>query len=512
MPDIVANSHTSLEAGVRTRKIELRYVAWFSLFVLAGGMGTLYPMLSLVFLAAVTFLGICWRLCIFLGHAGLELWQVIALTTLSGYLVLNYGFDNLALHVSGFPVLIGYGMAYASLGLALYASRDWLFGALHEPALLCLLAVLVLSIFHLLTDIPAFGSWAFRDCTMCFDGLFVLMGLLWARNRNSSYFLAKWLLVIFVVNMFYSFTLPWGTKVWSWSPVSGVYLPVPLLGHYHGTGDILMAGAMFCICVGNYLVSRPRWLMPLLALGQLLGIAVTQIRRMYLGIVVLIVILVLAGEVKKFARLFLMVPAAIAVLFLVTSVGGVEISGRVGPVNLEFFKDHIRSLTGAEDTPGSDPQTRVIMGRQAMQHFFAHPVFGEGFGRPVVDVIDEETDTATRTPHNSSITYLARMGAIGFTIWMAFHLCLWTRFAYVFRRRSSCDKRLYALVLWFFLYYVIFMMSSLVESPFEYPASAIPFYFLMGFALGLMRWHFASEKEGQHRGAGFAKSVEQAYS
>ena len=145
-----------------------------------------------------------------------------------------------------------------------------------------------LSTSALVTDIPSYGSWAFRDATMCFDGLFVLMGLLWARKCESHYFVAKWLMVIFVLIMFYSYTLPWGEKLFSWSPVSGVYLPVPILGNYRGTGDWLLAGATFCICVGGYVIRRRRWLLPFLTMGLLLGIAITQVRRMYLGIVVVV--------------------------------------------------------------------------------------------------------------------------------------------------------------------------------------------------------------------------------
>lgn len=509
MPDLLTNS-SDAKLSPRLGRLDLRYVAWFSLFVLAGSVATLYPISWLGCLAAAAVFGICWAIFAFLGYAGLEFWQIIALTTLGGYLLLNYGFENLAIHLGGFPILIGYGLTYASFALALSARRQSVASALKEPAMLCVIAMLVLAFFHMLTDLPSYGVWALRDCTMCFDGLLLLMGLLWARKSDSPQFLAKWLMVIFVLNVVYSFTLPWGEKLQSWSPQSGVFVQVPVLGNYHGSGDILVAGAVFCICVGSYVVSRPRWLMPFLVLAQLLGIAITQVRRMYLGIVVVILILVLAGEIKKFARLLILVPAAIAVLFVVTTLGGLEISGRVGPINLAFFKDHIRSISGADDTPGSDPRTRVIMGGQAFQHFLAHPIFGEGFGRPVVNVIDEETGIATRTPHNSSITYLARLGAVGFVIWMAFHLCLWTRFVHAFRQRRSCDKRVYAFVLWFFLFYVLFMIGSFVESPFEYPAQAIPFYFFMGFALGLIRWHLFPKNKGEHRMAAFASSVEKA--
>jgi len=509
MPDILTNSSASIPSSSQG-KINLRYVGWFSLLILAGAVATLNPIYLLGCFAAAAAIGICWGILAFLGRPGLESWQVVALITLSGYLVLNYGFENVAFHVGSFPILITYGMMYASLALAVVAHRKWVAEALREPALLCVLALLGLSLFHLALEIPSYGSLAFRDATMCFDGVFLLMGMLWARKSNSPYFLAKWLLVIFALNMVYSFTLPWGEKLFSWSPVSGAFFPVPILGNYRGTGDLLLAGAAFCICVGSYVVSRPRWLMPFLVLAQLLGIAITQVRRMYLGIVVVVVILVLAGEIKKFARLLILVPAAIAVLFIVTSVGGLEISGRIGPVNLDFFKDHLRSISGAENTPGSDPQSRVIMGTQAFQHFLAHPIFGEGFGEPVVNVIDGDNGTATRTPHNSTMTYLARLGAVGIAFWIAFHLCLCKRFVHAFRQRRFCDKRLYALVLWFFLFYVLFMVGSFVESPFEYPAHAIPFYFLVGFALGLIRWHLSPKNKGERRLTVFA-NAEKAY-
>jgi O-antigen ligase len=509
--ETVTNSSASLRSSSHRGRIDLQNVAWFSLLVLIGGVGAIYPVFWLVCLAAVAMLGICWGVSVLLGRVGLELWQVIALTALSGYVVLNYGFDNLAIHLGGFPILVAYGMMYASLVLALVAHREWVAQAIKEPALLCLFGLLGLALLHLVTDIPSYGSWAFRDATMCFDGLFVLMGLLWARKTDSHHFVAKWLMVIFVTIMFYSYTLPWGEKLFSWSPVSGVYLPVPILGNYRGTGDWLLAGATFCICVGGYVIRRRSWLLSFLTMGLLLGIAITQVRRMYLGIVVVVVILIVAGEGKKFARLFILVPAAIGVLFVATTFGGLQISGRIGPVNLGFFVDHLRSLSGAEDTPGSDPQSRVIMAREAYQHFLQHPIFGEGFGQPLISIIDYDTGTVTRTPHNSSITYLARLGAVGFAFWIAFHFCLWTRFVYAFRQRRSSDKQVYSFVLWFFLFYVLLMMSSFVESPFEYPADAIPFFFLMGFALGLIRWHLSPKNKSEHRLAAFAGNVEKAY-
>jgi O-antigen ligase len=505
MPDLVTSSDTKLTPALRVGRIDLRIAAWFSLLVLVGVVAALYPLAWLACLGAAALGGIVWLVFAFLKRQGLEIWQSIAILTMSGYMVLNYGFDNLAIHVGNFPILVPYGLMYGSLFLALYSQRQILAQVFREPALLCVLAILGLSSFHMISNIPSYGSWAFRDATMCFDGVFMLMGLVWARKPDSYHLIAKWLLIVFAVNMLYSITLPWSEQVWSWSPESGAYVSVPLLGNYHGSGDVLFAGAVFCIVVGSYVIRHRRWLLTVLVLGQLLGIAVTQVRRMYLGIVVVMVILIAAGEVKKMTKLFLFVPAALAVVFAVTTWGGLDISGRVGKVNLQFFVDHLRSLSGAEDTPGSDPESRVRMGKEAFQHFLAHPIFGEGFGQPVTDEMDYDTGLITRTPHNTTITYLARLGIVGITLWIGFHFCLLGRFTYAFRRRRLFDKKVDSFVLWFFVFYVLFMMTSLVESPFEYPASAIPFYVLIGFALGLIRWHMSPTNDSEHRSAVFAQ-------
>jgi O-antigen ligase len=141
---------------------------------------------------------------------------------------------------------------------------------------------------------------------------------------------------------------------------------------------------------------------------------------------------------------------------------------------------------------------------EAFQHFLSHPVLGEGFGQPLLTQMDmnngEGNNAVTRTPHNSSLTYLARLGVVGFAIWVGFHLCLTKRFIYALRQRRYChDKRVSALVLWAFLFYVLFMITSFVEAPFEFPSSAVPFYFLMGFALGLIRWHLSGRNESEQR-------------
>jgi O-antigen ligase len=493
MAKTVPNTSATLQSGPRPMKVDLGDVAWFSLFVLLGSLAILRPFVLLVCLAVAAALGFCWLIVKGLQRAHLELWQALVIVALTGYMLLSYGFENLAFHVGGVPIIISYGLMYGALALAVFRYRHLMPRALHEPAILCMLGLFALALLHLAVDVPSYGIWAVRDATMCLDGVFMLLGLLWAMKANSTVFLTKWLMVVFVLNMFYSFTQPWGEKLWSWSPKSGIFLSVPIIGNFNGRGDVLMAGAVFCICVGSYVIKRPSWLMLFLAGAQFLGIAIAQTRRMYIGAVVVLIILVFLGEAKKFAKLLILLPASVIVILLVTTVGGLEINGRVGTINLDFFKDHIRSIHDSAGTPGSSVESRFDMVDEALGHFRQHPVFGVGFGQPLLTEMDhnnaEGNNAVTRMPHNSSVSYLARLGIIGFALWIAFHLSLIKRFISALRQRGRCDdKRLSAFVLWFFLFYVLFMIGSLVEGPFEFPSGAVPFYFLMGFALGLIRW------------------------
>jgi O-antigen ligase len=501
MPDALTNPSPGLRAKPRTRKIDLRIVAGFSVAMIVGVIATIFPFLALGCLAAILFFGLCWLALVYLRRAGLEMWQVFALTAVSGYFLLNYGFENLTIHVGGFPFIIGYALMYGALALAVLSSRHLIARALKEPAVQCVAAFLVLAFLHLVVDIPQHGLWALRDATICLDGMFILVGLAWAMKPGSVALVTKWLMAVFFLNMLLGFTQPWQEHLWNWSPESGVFLKVPVFGNYNGIGDILVAGALFCICVGSYVIKRPSWLMQVLAAGQFLGMAIAQVRRMYVATGVVLLLLLLLGEGKKFAKLFVLVPTAIVAILLVTVVGGVEINGRIGPVNLNFFKDHLRSIETSEGTPGSAVESRFTMVDEAMEHFYANPVMGFGFGQPLLSEVDQRNGAIGRVPHNSSVTYMARLGAVGLLVWITFHFSLFRRFFYVFQHRHSADPHVYAFVLWFFFYYVLMMITSFVEAPFEFPSGAVPFFFLTGYALGLIRWQYSAKAKGNSRWA-----------
>src|SRR5580704_11800637 len=201
MPKMVTNTNASAKASSGLTGIGRGDVAWFSLFVLAGSLAILHPLILLVCLAIAAALAFCWVVVSYVHRQGLEMWQVMTLLAVSGYMLLNYGFENLTFHLGGVPIIISYGLMYAALALAVSSHHRSLAAAIKEPAVLCMLALVIFTSLHLAFDLPSYGLWGICDSTIFFDRLFLLLGFFLARKANSTSFLIKWLMVVFVVNL-----------------------------------------------------------------------------------------------------------------------------------------------------------------------------------------------------------------------------------------------------------------------------------------------------------------------
>lgn len=457
------------------------------LFTSVGAVAALRPSVLFVVLFVPVLIGVGYVLLKYTQRIGLEGWQMPLLAALSGYIILNYGFENITIHAGGLPLIISYLLMYVSLAMAIYLHRDWLAAALREPAMRCLLALIFITCLHLITDVPKYGLWAIRDASLCLDGIFLTLGFCWAKRTNSISSILQWLLPLLMVNLIYSFTFPWNEAIAAWSPSSGVFVDVPIFGNYRGNYVYLIPGALFCMILAKYCVRWPRWLLLLLAVAQIGGLAIHQARSMYLGLFLVMILLALFGKVKESGTLVGALLSVLVLIFLLTSVFQVQIQGRIGTINLAFFGEHLHSLSGAEGTPGANVEDRLDWADQAFDQIRAHPILGVGFGMPLIDFVDDRTGGAVRQPHNSSISILARLGAIGFAFWVWFHASLLWAFIQAFRWRRFCDRQLLDLILWLFVFYVIFMIAASVQPGFEFPSACIPFYFFMGLTVGLVR-------------------------
>jgi hypothetical protein len=484
---IGATRHAGCEDAGRPVAVGRLDLVWFAVFLVLGSLAVLYPVVTLASVGALGTLGLARLTIAYVRRVGLEVWQMLVLLALTGYMVLNYGFENLTLHLGGAPLIIGYGLMYAALALAVFSRRHFVIAALKEPAVLCLTALLVLTSLHLVFDIPSYGIWAVRDASLFLDGIFFLLGLLWASKKSSTIPLLKGLFVIFLLNLMYAYTYPWNEQIQSWSPASGVFIRVPVLGRYHSTYVVLLAGALFCLALGTYVVTWPRWTMVLLTVAQLFGLGIHEYRSTYISIAVILILLTFLGELRKSAILLTTLASAFLVLVLITSLN-IKIAGRFGDVNAGFFQEHIRSLSGASGTPGSNIEARVYWYGEVADRIRSHMLVGEGFGKPLTSEINPQNGSIIRQPHNSHISVLARLGAAGLGVWLLFHFCILKRFIHILRKREYRDAKAYQIALWFFIFYTILMIVSSVQPGLEYPTGSIPFYFCTGFALGFIRW------------------------
>ena len=446
---------------------------WPTFAVLGGGAG-----LTLLTLAIKRWSGLC-------------LWQALAMVALAGYMILNYGFANLTFHAGGIPIIVGHSLMFAALGLALFKSRGKLLNGLRDPAALCLLALLPLAVLHLLVDVPRHGLYAIRDASMFLETIFFLLGLFWSTRQQDARPLLKWLLFIYIGCMLYGMTFPWGDAIQNWSPVSGIFLKIPVIGYYWGMAVQMLIGALFVICLARFVVRWPAWVLILLACAQIFGLAIQQARAMYLGLFLSMLVLLFLGELKKSMQLASILGAGLLIVVFLSSVANVRIQGRIGPVNDKFLEEHFLSLLGRHNTPaigsiydreGWYAQTK----RRIEKHGAMALAVGEGFGFPLID-FETPTGVAVRQPHNSNLTVLLRLGLLGIGFWIAFNLILLTRFLKALRNRRSMDPFSRNLAIWFFLFYMLLFLEWSVQPGLEFSAGAITFYMLAGFGVGILR-------------------------
>lgn len=459
-------------------------------FAIATALGALvaaYPLVGVEGTAGCLALYGIFRWC----RQELKFWQVLVLVAVTSYIILNYGFDNLA--VGGiFPV--GELLMFLALVLVVLGeNRGWLRGALLDPPVFCLIALLLLSCAHLVIDVPRYGLYAIRDGSMFFEATFLILGAAWGRNPRNTQVLMRWMFFVFLVNLFYSYTFPWADRIQAWSPISGVFHPVALFGSYQENALFLVLGALYCIWLAPSLVCWPRWVLLMLAAAQLGGLAILQVRSSYVGLAVSALILLLLREIKKLAGLASALVWGIAVLsvFLSTvSFLGVKVHGRMGPVDFSFIEEQAKTvlLLGDPSARMSHDADRSEWYGEVWDRVRSSPsnlIVGEGFGQTLIS-FENEQGIAVRQPHNSSLTVLARLGLVGLSIWLLFIVLVLARYVR-FLQMQHVPAGVSAVVLWLFLDFVLAVLESTVQPSFELSHSAIPFYFLQGLAFGTMR-------------------------
>jgi O-antigen ligase len=113
-----------------------------------------------------------------------------------------------------------------------------------------------------------------------------------------------------------------------------------------------------------------------------------------------------------------------------------------------------------------------------------------------------ETGQPIRQPHNSSMNVFGRLGLLGLSIWLLFVCTVMKRLWNAARQSGKVGGVYSSLRLWCLAFCVLGLLDSLVQPYFEFSHSAVPFFFLLGVALGINRketMEQATEAFGQTR-------------
>ena len=415
----------------------------------------------------------------------LRFWQLLVSVGTIAYASLNYGFANFS-PGAFFGIPVGHLILSFALLLVMMQSKKLHRELFSEPITWLSILLFFLSLCHLILDVPAKGMYAIRDANYAFEILFGICGYLWAARYYNDQSFFKFLLALFIVTFVYSLTYPFKDLLVQYSPVSGLFREVPLLGSYAAVTFYLVLGGLFCFIVAPGI--WPKYVHIFYALGvlQIIWSLIFQERSMYLGLAIGIVLITFFSKVRLLFKVSIIGIISILAMFLVVDLFNLEVKGRVGELSSDFFLEHIKSIFLTGESIGVDTSRwRIELWISVIESWrasFSTIVFGLGFGDPLVNFL-MPGGVEVRQPHNTHITVLARMGLIGFLVWAL----IFCRVLYLLIKafRMSKGKILEKnIVLWFMLFYMLSFILSSVQPWLEFSYGAVPFFILMGFAVG----------------------------
>jgi hypothetical protein len=437
---------------------------------------------------------------------------VFLFMTLAGFLALNYGFANWVVLVFGLRIPLGHALALIALLLSLPGNWKKAILFLKEPAVLAFIGLTLLAMGHLIFDLKRYGGYAARDASFLAESVFLLLGFLWAQNEKDRELFLRGLLGVFLITFFYALTAVRADVIMAVSPVSGVFQRVSIFGNYCFIVFPLQVGALFFILVAPQMTRwslRSLWVLAILQIGWMFYF---QHRSSYVTLIVIVVLVLALEGIRKTMHICALHAGGFVTLIAVASllgIWGISLMGRNGDIGVGFYMKQIKTFNpkiNMERVTTAD--WRLKIAREAVEHWLATPtttVVGEGFGRPLtslevpgLSIADtfQKLKITVRQPHNIHLTILARLGLVGFAIW----LYIQARFVFLFvrsLRKKKKDSFEYELALWLFLFFITGIILASFQPWIEWPFGAIPFFIVLGFALAFISPHFekTAEKE-----------------
>jgi len=360
---------------------------------------------------------------------------------LAGYLMFDRAFAYL--HVPGTPLYIGELVIVIGV-LGVLSATGYLRAAIRdEPILALLAAFFVWGLLRFLPGYRAYGVNAIRDFALCYYCLFAFLiaaalarspGIL-ERLINQLARFVPWLLV----------WLPIALLLEPRSATHGPNVPFTAVSVWtHKPGNAALAallalGSLWLFRGGRSARSRAAWsLMAFLvlalsatqnrggllavAVGAMAGLAFLPDRRRLVGRAAAVMVLALG----------------LAIL-LPVRFGSVGLQGRA--FSASQLLSNVASIAGKKEAGNLEG---TVAGREVLWSLIFHHqvaegqlLYGSGFGPNLateVGIYEGSLSDPLRNPHNSHLDVLARMGLVGFALWVALWLCWYRRLVVGCRR------------------------------------------------------------------------------
>jgi len=417
----------------------------------------------------------------------LSLTDNILFFVLAGYVILSYGFANLILPIN-LPLPLGHILGLVLLVSMLFnkAFRSIRF----ETTFKYWLALLILTIIHLAGDLSRFGIYAIRDSLFILEGSLLLWGFIWAHNdeRHQSFF--KIFSVIFILNLLYSYTFPFGNTIYTLSPQSGVFKQTAIFGYYSHNYLYLLVGAIFFLFFGERVLKLPKAWNRIIIILQLGGLLILQARSMYVAVPLVFLVLYKYGKASKAIGLMFSVVLSAILITSIISFADIKIKGRIGDISIDFILNQINTIIPSEKSTDKEGlKWRLKLMNEVLDNIQKNSfrlIWGGGFGEVLI-TFSNSSGAIVRQPHNTHLSVLARLGLVGLTIWLVMYIKIILKLVKSLRYSFS-DVIQRDIRLWLLIYILTGLLLTSVQPWLEFSYGAIPFYIIVGYALGTIKF------------------------
>jgi hypothetical protein len=416
--------------------------------------------------------------------------------SLSGYAFLGRGFAYLGVP----PVFVGEVVLFLGLISWALTGSTRIFKSRLSWLLVLLMAIGALGTVNW---VGTYGMDALRDGALWGYGLFALLvGTFLLRGRNRIltvvHIYAKWfpwfLIWIPIAMLVYLF---WDQAIPRW-PTSNV----PVLNLKRGDIAVHLSGAMAFLSLGLYRMygAKPRdtairiewilWVFFILA-----AITILTGRAALLTIASTALLLWIVRPSKHWIKPTII--GALAVIFALTLDAEFKSVKSDRSVSAQALVQTFKSIfqeTGTSYYDGSR-RWRLEWWTDIWNYTVRGEYFwtGKGYGVNLADddgyqVYAHGGDGAVlRSPHNSHLTFLARSGVPGFTVWIALQLLFAITLIRAYQKARRNGREDFArLNLWVLAYWWAFMVNAGFDVFLEGPQGGIWFWSLFGFGISLI--------------------------